>query len=111
MRWLAQLMALDSLGIWEERVYMLWNDVCHRDTGKTIAVLRAYQLGQLAGVTKQALDHAIDHRGQGLDLEAVVAAVKQRLPNFNPSAGKSESTRVIVTAAPLRAKPAGAPTR
>jgi hypothetical protein len=88
---LAQLMALDSLGIWESRIYMLWNDVCHRDTGATIAVLRAYQLGQLAGVTKQALNHAIEHRGQGLDISAIVAAVKERLPSFNPSAGKSET--------------------
>ena len=87
---LAQLMALDSLGIWESRIYLLWNDVCDQDTGKMIAVLRAYQLGQLAGVTEQALRFAMDHRGQGLDLDAVVAAVQARLPNFKAEAAKSE---------------------
>jgi hypothetical protein len=86
---LAQIMALDSLGIWESRIYMLWNDVCHRDTGKVIALLRAYQLGQLAGVTREALNYAIEHRGQGLDIDGAVAAVKERLPNFNLPAKKN----------------------
>jgi len=77
------LLMLDTLGIYEERIYMLWSDVCKCDVGKMIAVLRAYQLGQLTG---KVLNHAIDNRGAGIDLDAVVEAVKSRLPNFNPEA-------------------------
>ena len=83
---LNSLLMLDTLGIYEERIYMLWSDVCKRDVGKTIAVLRAYQLGHLTGVDKKALNHAIDNRGAGIDLDAVVEAVKSHLPNFNPEA-------------------------
>jgi len=75
---------MDTLGIYEERIWGLYEDVCGGEPGKVIALLRAYQLGQLAGVTLEALNHAIDNRGDGLDLEAVVEAVKGRLPNFNP---------------------------
>lgn len=82
---LANLLDLDNLNIWDERIYLLWNDVCGRDLAKMIAVLRAYQLGQLAGATKEAIDHAIDHRGAGLDMDAIMAAIKERLPNFNPA--------------------------
>jgi hypothetical protein len=83
---LSSLLLLDTLGIYEERIYMLWNDVCNRDIGKMVAVLRANQLGQLAGVDKKAITHAIDNRGDGIDIDAVVEAVKNRLPRFAPEA-------------------------
>ena len=76
------LMDLDMLEIYGEKIYKLWDHVCNRDIVKVITVLRAYQLGQLAGVDAPAIYHAIDHHGAGLDLEAIVAAVKARLPNF-----------------------------
>ena len=84
----AQLMAilwLDAWGIYEERIYMLWNDVCGRDVGKMLAVIRACQLGQLGGATREAINHAIDNRGAGLDLDAIIDAVRERLPRFNPA--------------------------
>ncbi len=65
---------------------MLWSDVCGRDIGKMIAVLRAHQLGELAGVDAKALNHAINNRGAGVDLGVVLEAVRGRLPNFNPRA-------------------------
>lgn len=79
-------LGLDTLHIWGSRLYMLWNDVCDRDVGKMIAVLRAYQFGQLAGADIQTIHHAIDNRGEGLNLDAVVSAVQECLPNFNPAA-------------------------
>ena len=78
------LLILDRLGIYGERIYLLWNDVCRQHIGKMIAVLRAYQLGRLAAVNTETINHAIDNRGAGIDLDAVVEAVKSRLPNFNP---------------------------
>jgi hypothetical protein len=83
---LSSLLILDELGIYEERIYMLWNDVCGRHIGKTIAVLRAYQLNQLTGVDTKTLNHAIDNRGAGINLDTVVEAVKNHLPRFNPEA-------------------------
>ncbi len=80
------LMALDSMNIWDERIHILWNDVCESDTVKLVALLRAQQLGQLAGVTLEAINRAIDDRNANFDHEAILVAVKERLPNFNPSA-------------------------
>src|SRR5688572_13889692 len=81
---LGSIMTLDTLGIYGSRLYMLWNDVCRRDMPKFIACLRAYQLGQLAGCTESALNHAIDNRGNGLDVDAVLVAVCERLGKFKP---------------------------
>ena len=36
---------LDTLEIYESRIYSLWNDVCNRSTACMITVLRAHQLG------------------------------------------------------------------
>jgi hypothetical protein len=80
---LGTVMALDTLGVYGHRVWGLYKDVCGEDLPKTIAMTRAWQLGQLAGVTKEALLHAIDNRGAGLDVDAALEAVKERLPNFN----------------------------
>ena len=78
----SSLLDLDVLGIYGERVYYLFSDVCGRDVEKVLALLRAYQLGQLAGVDEAALNHAIDNRGSGLDPEAALQAVKEKLPSF-----------------------------
>ena len=80
---LAPLLSLDMLGIYEDRIYVLYKYVCGMDITKMIAVIRANQLG-IAGVTESALNHAIDSRGDGLDVDAVLAAVMDDLPNFAP---------------------------
>lgn len=86
---LSSLLILDTLGIYEERIFKLWDGVCGKHIGKMIAVLRAYQLGQLAGVDMETLNHAIDNRGAGIDLDAVVKAVQEQLPWFNLEAGNT----------------------
>lgn len=80
---LGTIMTMDMLGIYGHRIWGLYKEVCGKDLAKTIAMTRAYQLGQLANVTEEALNHAIDNRGAGIDVNAAVAAVKERLPNFN----------------------------
>lgn len=77
------LLDLDTHGIYGSRIYMLWNDVCKRNLAHMMAVLRADQMGQLAGCSDRVIQHAIDNYGEGLDLPAVLAAVKAELPNFN----------------------------
>ena len=84
LRGLSNLLQLDSLNIYDEQIYTLFTDVCNKNVSKVIALLRAHQLGQLAGATEKAIKHAIANRGEGIDIDAVVKAVKDRLPNFNP---------------------------
>lgn len=81
------IMQLDTMNIWESRIWMLYKDVCNCDLPKMLAVLRAWQLGQLAGATTTAINHAIDNCGDGLDLDAIMTAVKKRLPRFNANNG------------------------
>lgn len=75
----ANILDLDSYGIYGSRIWMLFKDVCRQSLPRTIAILRAVQLGYL---DEKTLNHAIDNRGEGLDVEAMVAKVKERLPNF-----------------------------
>jgi hypothetical protein len=79
------LMTLDTLGIWGDQIRQL-HEMCGRNITKLIAVLRAYQLGQ-AGVTREKLMHAIANNGEGVDLDAAMLAVKERLPRFNNEFG------------------------
>ena len=73
---------LDDLNIRGERMYKLWR-FCRHNASVMLAVLRAYEMGQLAGVNQRTLNYAIDNDGAGIDLDAVVKAVKSRLLNFN----------------------------
>ena len=77
------LLSLDSHRIYGSRIWMLFKDVCGQDIAKTLGLLRAVQLGFMSG---RDLDFAIDNRGQGVDVAAMVAKVKERLPDF----GKTE---------------------
>jgi hypothetical protein len=76
----APLLSLDTLGVYGSRIWMLYKNVCKEHLPTMLAVLRAWQLG---GLSADKLDHAIDHYGEGIDLDVVKAAVKERLPEFN----------------------------
>lgn len=73
------IMALDTHGIYGHRIWMLYKDVCRENLESTLAVLRACQLGQLR---ESDMLHAIDNRGQGIDVAALVAGVKAELAEF-----------------------------
>lgn len=73
------LLSLDTLAVYGSRIWMLFKDVCDLDLIKTIAMLRAWQLGF---TTRESLNYAIDNRGAGLDVDTLLAQVKERLPNF-----------------------------
>jgi hypothetical protein len=83
---LGTLLSLDALNIWDHRIWMFYKDFCGEDLGKMLAVMRAYQLGQLEGCTQSAIDRAIDNYGEGLDLDKIIQAVQTRLPKFNSKA-------------------------
>lgn len=73
------LLQLDSQGIYGSRIWMLFKDCCKEDAKLTLACLRAVQLGIMR---METLDHAIDNRGAGLNPDAVLLLVKERLPKF-----------------------------
>lgn len=73
------LLGLDTNEIYGSRIWMLYKDVCKENINKTIAMLRAVQLGF---ISKHVLDVAIDNRGQGIDLDDLITKVKRELPEF-----------------------------
>ena len=76
----AALLSLDSHGIYEHRIWMLYKDVCGEDLPTMLAINRACQLGI---IDRGTLDTAIDGYGRGLNVLEVVRQVKDRLPAFN----------------------------
>ena len=76
---ISTLMNLDSNEIYGSRVWMLYKDVCKENINRTIAMLRAVQMGI---ISKHVLDEAIDNYGRGVDLGALMAKVKEELPEF-----------------------------
>ena len=74
----AALLDLDTLHIYESRIWMLYKDVCGEDLIKTHAILRGWQLGF---VRDYEIQDAIDG-GKPLDADAILAQVKARLPRF-----------------------------
>lgn len=74
------LLIFDSLAIYGSRIWMLYKDVCKQDIVKTVAVLRAAQLGILY---EDKLQHAVDNYGEGIDIEDIHKKVRQRLPRFS----------------------------
>lgn len=73
------LLLLDTFNIYGLKIWKLYKDVCKEDLIKTIAVIRAYQLGI---IKKGKLQVAINEHGKGIDVEELYQKVKERLPNF-----------------------------
>jgi hypothetical protein len=74
------LLNLDMLGIYSSRIWMLYKDVCGEDYVKTVAMIRACQLGL---ISEGQLNEAIENYGRGIDVDQLVQQVKEALPNFN----------------------------
>lgn len=83
------ILSLDAHGIYADRIWMLYKDVCGEDIGEMIGVMRAMQLGF---VSDSEVDHAIDHHGDGLDVDDLINQVCGRLPDFDASAWKASIT-------------------
>lgn len=72
------MMHLDSLGIYGDRIWMLYKDLCGQDIVNTIAMARAWQLGI---VRSEDLKDAINGLTV-LNVNDILNQVKDRLPNF-----------------------------
>ena len=80
---LGAILMLDTLGIYSSRIWMLYKDVCGENLSTMLAIERAWQFGFVDSVR---LNHAIDNRGRGIDIEDLVRQVKDRLPAFGVDA-------------------------
>lgn len=74
------LLYLDTYKIYDEKIWMLYKDVCGENITKTMALLRAVQFGYLS---EKDLHHAINNYGEGVDPEIYLKRVKVALSNFN----------------------------
>ena len=75
----ANILNLDSLGIYESRIWKLYKDVCGEYIPKVVLVLRGWQLGC---ILDSQINEAIDH-GAEIDFRLLTQKVKANLPNFN----------------------------
>ena len=82
---------LDSYGIYGSDIYILFNDICNRSLVKTLAVLRACQLGLFSSVTLKDACSRQDYSGASMvPVDELYLQVKTRLPNFNAKSPKEE---------------------
>lgn len=81
---LGAIMLLDTWGIYGSDIYILNNDICQRSIPKTLAVLRATQLGMFSSVTLKDACHRPDRSGTKLvPVDELYSKVKEKLPNFD----------------------------
>lgn len=76
---LGPILLMDSWGIYGEKIWMLFKDVCGQNIVTTIGILRSCQLGM---ISPSKLMAAIENRGNGIDVDELLTLVRQRLPNF-----------------------------
>ena len=87
---LGPILSLDTLGIYESRIWELYKDVCGQNITKMLAVLRGHQLGFL---TQVQIDKAIGsetERGDksAIDMDEVLLKVNETLSGFNIDGAK-----------------------
>lgn len=81
---LGAILSLDSHAIYGSDIYILNNDICERSLPKTLAVLRAVQLGFFSESTLKDACHRQDRSGKSIvPVEELYLKVKERLPNFD----------------------------
>jgi len=76
---LGPILFLDTLKIYGPRIWMLYKDACKENLIHVLGMLRAVQLGL---VDDSVLDFAIDNMGEGLDIDAAMKQVRERLDQF-----------------------------
>lgn len=65
------LITLDKMELYEDKLYMLWNDCCNRDISKVIKILDYYE----KGVIKQKdIDERIKEVGYGKSFDDLIEA-------------------------------------
>ncbi len=75
---------LDTSGIYGTDIYVLWSDICEKNTVNMLAVLRACQLGLFDRSIVIDAAHRQDRSGKGLiPVDELYAKVKSQLNRFD----------------------------
>jgi hypothetical protein len=77
------LIALDSAGIYGSHIWMLWKDVCGQSAVNAETLFRASQLGI---ISQSSVRDAASEGRHSFDFPALLAKVREELPNFAASA-------------------------
>lgn len=81
---LVPILSLDTHGIYGTDIYVLHSDICGREMPKTLAVLRACQLGFFSGTVLRDACSRQDYSGRDMvPVEELYKKVKESLPNFD----------------------------
>lgn len=79
------ILMLDTLEIYAEKIWVLFNDICDRNVARTIAVIRAAQLGYINDNLLKNACNRQDYKGRDIVLvEELYKKVKAELPEFDP---------------------------
>lgn len=60
------LITLDTMELYEDKLYMLWNDCCDRDVRKVLKILDYYEEGK---ITQKNIDERIKNVGYGISFD------------------------------------------
>jgi len=85
MRGLSHLMNLDSLGIYDDKIWHLYSDICKRDVNSAVTLLRASQLGLIDRTLLVEACSRPDRTGAEMfNIPNIYKLVKEYLPNYGP---------------------------
>ena len=80
----SSILLLDSCGIYGTDIYVLWSDICNRNTVHMMAILRATQLGLFDRSTLKDACSRQDYSGKEMvPITELCEKVLIRLPSFN----------------------------
>lgn len=82
------LISFDTFGIYGTGIYVLWNDVCSRDTRLVLSLLRSVQLGfvPVEDLRTAANDQRRGNHFPADRIDAIDRMVCERLPAFKRAA-------------------------
>lgn len=78
------VLLLDTFKIYGTDIYVLWSDICERQLNKTIAMVRAAQLGLFDPAILADACHRQDYSGKALvPVEELYGKVREQLTEFD----------------------------
>lgn len=84
MNGIGPILLLDTIGIYGSDIYVLHSDICRKELSKTLAVLRACQLGMFSSTILKEACSRQDYSGRELvPVEELYLQVREKLVSFD----------------------------
>jgi len=81
---LHSMLLADTFGIYGTDLYVLWSDICNRNTGLAMAMLTGAQLGIISGKLLADACSRQDYSGRDMiDVESVYKKVCEKVESFD----------------------------